>query len=155
MSTALKEMYREPPIVYWPPAQDANRPDKNLDAVYRLLNPPNHLGNVQGTADERSLVYATGGCDKPQAIVFISFDPAIKLVGLKRWGGLSRKSVSEGPHIDKGATGCVDKCQERNVGKETQCVDVGKADKTWAWTEKPMYTDIGSGFYFGLPKKAV
>ena len=40
-----------------------------------------------------------GVCDKPQAIVFVRFDPAIKLVGLKRWGGLCRKGIGDGPYI--------------------------------------------------------
>ena len=46
LRTALKEIYREQPIVYWPPAQDPECPDTDLDEVYRLLNPPSHLGNV-------------------------------------------------------------------------------------------------------------
>lgn len=129
LRTALKEMYREQPIVYWPPAQDPSNPDSDLDEVYRLLNPPSHLGNVQGTADERSLVYSTGGGDKPQAIVFIGFDPAIKLAGLKRWGGLCRKGVGEGPHIDGRATGHkVDGQWE--LGEQSGYVDVGEADRT-------------------------
>jgi len=127
-------MYREQPIVYWPPAQDPEHPDEDLDAVYRLLNPPSHLGNVQGTADERSLVYVTGGCDKPQAIVFVGFDPAIKLVNLKRWGniggGLCRKGVGEGPHIDGRAAGYGNQNQEWDIGKGGQYVDVGEADRT-------------------------
>lgn len=56
---------------------DPEHLDGVLDAIYRPLNPPSHLGNVQGTADERSLVYVTGGCGKPQAIVFVNLDPAI------------------------------------------------------------------------------
>ena len=188
-------MYREREIVYWPPAQDPEHPDGDLDEIYRLLNPPSHLGNVEGTADERSLVYATGGCDKPQAIVFVGFDPAMKLVGLKRWGGLCRKGVGEGPHIDGRATGYMDGCQEGEIEEGSAYVDVGEADRTvtmdrkgkgkakripvvqscgdykvevelgreevvgmessrsWAWTEKAMYRDIGLGFYFGLPRK--
>ena len=135
LATALKEMYRESEIVYWPPAQDPNKADEDLDAIYRLLNPPTHLGNVEGTADERSMVYVTGASDKPQAIIFVGFDPAIKLEGLKRWpglknwddmckeavgerpharlqnwggGGMCRKGVGEGPHIDGRAAGCGD-----------------------------------------------
>jgi hypothetical protein len=127
---ALKEMYREREIVYWPAAQDPEHPDGDLDEVYRLLNPPSHLGNVQGTADERSLVYTTGGCDKPQAIVFVGFDPAIKLVGLKRWGGLCRKGVGEGPHIDGRATGYMDEHQEWDIRKGSAYVDVDEADRT-------------------------
>ncbi|KAK6597872.1 F-box domain-containing protein [Botrytis cinerea] len=71
------------------PAQDPEVANESLDELYKLLNPPSHLGNVEGTADERSLV----------------FDPAIKLAGLKRWGGMTRKGVGEGPHIDGRANG--------------------------------------------------
>lgn len=106
LSTALKEMYIDQPIQYWPPDQNLLDPDKDVDALYKLLNPPTHLGNVDGTADERSLVYVTGGHDQPQAIVFVSFDPAIRLEGLKRWGGVKSgisQGVGERSHIDNSA----------------------------------------------------
>ncbi|QSZ33272.1 hypothetical protein DSL72_002860 [Monilinia vaccinii-corymbosi] len=102
---ALDQMYRQSDITYWPPAQDPEVANVALDELYKLLNPPTHLGNVEGTADERSLVYVTGGYGGPLAIIFVSFDPTIKLTGLKRWGGMIRKGVGEGPHIDGRATG--------------------------------------------------
>lgn len=79
-------MYIMPKISFWPPAQHpifVNR-DKDVNKIYRLLNPPSHLGNVEGMADERSLVYVIGGEDKPHALIFIGFDPAIKLEGLAK-----------------------------------------------------------------------
>lgn len=133
LDTALYEMYRVPEIKYWP---DAQHPDPRLrnehdDTIYKLLNPPSHLGNVEGTADERSIVYVTGPCDQPQALIFIAFDPAIKLAGLKRWGGLRRglcrKGVGEGPHIDGRAAG--HDTEERGLKREAY-VDVGEADRT-------------------------
>jgi hypothetical protein len=69
------------------------------------MNPPSHLGNVEGTADERSMVYVTRGRGSPQAIIFIAFDPAIKLTGLKQWGGLCRKRVGDRRRIDRRAAG--------------------------------------------------
>ncbi|KAH8808050.1 hypothetical protein F5884DRAFT_821520 [Xylogone sp. PMI_703] len=83
LSTALKELYLETPITFWP---SADLPESEQDAIYKLLNPPSHLGNVEGTADDRSLVYVTGGTMAPQALIFISFDPAIRLEGLKKFG---------------------------------------------------------------------
>jgi hypothetical protein len=99
-----------------------------VDALYRLLNPPSHLGNVEGTTDERSLVYVTGGYEKPQAIVFVGFDPAIKLVGLKRWSGITegmcQKDVGEGPHIDGRARSA------NGDGLQVLDTDVDEADRT-------------------------
>ncbi|KAG4427018.1 hypothetical protein IFR05_017499, partial [Cadophora sp. M221] len=108
LNVALEEMYQVPPIAYWPEAQDLLQANEHIDAVYKLMNPPTHLGNVEGTADERSLIYVTGGCDQPKALIFVGFDPSINLVGVKQWGGLSKKQkvVGEGPHVDGRATGC-------------------------------------------------
>jgi hypothetical protein len=132
LDVALAEMYRERPITFWPPAQDPISANKELDAIYMLLNPPSHLGGVEGTSDERSIVYVTGGEGAPKAIVFIGFDPGIKLVGLKRWGGLEQKGVGEGPHIDGRATGCSG--EEGEIGKNQafggQYIDVGERDRT-------------------------
>lgn len=84
-------MYRVPDITFCPTAQysDPDLRNEHDDAIYNLLNPPSHLGNVERTADERRMLYVAR--DEPQALIFISFDPAIKLTGLKRWGGLCSK----------------------------------------------------------------
>jgi hypothetical protein len=118
LQTALNEMYRVKPISYWPPNQNYEQPDPDIDTLYKLMNPPSHLGNVEGVIDDRSILYVTGGNDKPKAIIFIGFDPAIRFVGLRRWGGLEKreKGVGEGPHIDGRATGYGKK--EGEIGKE-------------------------------------
>lgn len=120
---ALNQMYRNSDVTYWPPAQDPKVENEALDQLYRLLNPPTHLGNAEGTADERSIVYATGGYDSPQAIIFVSFDPAIKLAGCKKWGGMTMKGVGEGPHIDGRATG------NANEHDQTMYDDALEADR--------------------------
>lgn len=51
------------------------------------MNPPSHMGNVQGRWDQRSFVYSTGSnTNGVQAVVFLGFNPAIKLQGLQEWG---------------------------------------------------------------------
>ena len=56
INIALQEMYQDQPIKYWPKAQDPMNFDEELETLYRILNPPTHLGNVEGIADERSIV---------------------------------------------------------------------------------------------------
>ena len=55
-----------------------------------------YLGNMIGITDERNIVYTIGPYKNnlPQAIVFISFDPAIKLLGLESWKEICRKNNS-------------------------------------------------------------
>jgi hypothetical protein len=155
LEIALAEMYIVPEISFWPPPQDPNpeNRDEEIEKIYRLLNPPSHLGNVKGMADERSLVYVTGGESEPQALIFVGFDPAIKLEGLKKWGGLCKKR-------DKGYGFGFESGNENEKRKDKSVyVDVGEADRTvsidregWAWKEKAMYQDINLGFYFGLDR---
>jgi hypothetical protein len=107
--------------------------------VYNLLNPRSHLGHVEGTADERSMVYVTGAIGEPRAIMFVGFDPGVKLAGLKFWGG---KGVGEGPHVDGRAAGCMgaydqatDEYEEgegkwKGKGKENVYEDVEEGDRT-------------------------
>jgi len=135
LNVALEEMYKVPPITYWPEGQDLLRPNEYDDAIYKLMNPPSHLGNVEGTMDERSLVYLTGGCDQPRALIFVGFDPSINLVGVKQWNGLSKKKkgIGEGPHIDGRATGCNSSSAlcGRQEGEEVIAGgDVGEAHRT-------------------------
>src|SRR3954467_4772953 len=72
---------RQSGVVSWPP--DTSSPAE--DGVHDVLNPPGYAGNVRGAWDQRSLIYATGGAAKgeAQALVLVSFDPAIHLKGIK------------------------------------------------------------------------
>jgi hypothetical protein len=127
LEIALAEMYIVPEIAFWPPPQDPENRDEEIKKIYRLLNPPSHLGNVEGMADERSLVYVTGGEREPQALIFVGFDPAIKLEGLKKWGGLCRKGVKGyGFGFESG-----DENEGKGKRKEKGVyIDVGEADRT-------------------------
>lgn len=66
-------------------------------------------------ADKRSLVYITRREDKPQALIFIGFNPVIKLEGLTKWGGLCGDKEGE----EKG------KEKEKSV-----YINVGEVDRT-------------------------
>jgi hypothetical protein len=49
------KIYIVPEIALWPPPQDPitkNR-DEEVDKTYRLLNPPRHLGNLDGISPGR------------------------------------------------------------------------------------------------------
>jgi len=103
VNVAVKEMYQDLPINYWPAAQDPIHPNKELDALYSILNPPSHLGDVEGVMDDRSIIYATGGRNAPRALIFIGFDPVMRLQGLKMWGvqaqAFGQNGGGDGAHI--------------------------------------------------------
>ncbi len=48
--------------------QDLDYPDGAIDKIHKLLNPLSHLGNMEGTVDERSFIYTTASQDGPQAM---------------------------------------------------------------------------------------
>ncbi|KAJ4396002.1 hypothetical protein N0V93_000218 [Gnomoniopsis smithogilvyi] len=84
----IKHLYKDSganEIVFWPPKPEG--PDAGaLNLLEGIMNPPSHMGNVHGTWDERSCVYSTGSnADGVQALIFLGFDPAIKLRGLQEW----------------------------------------------------------------------
>ncbi|KUI58450.1 hypothetical protein VP1G_05704 [Cytospora mali] len=88
----IKHIYREEGanrITFWPPDDPVKAQADPADIIdlQRILNPPSHTGNIKGTWDDRSMVYSTSHADGMQALVFISFDPAIRLQGLRHWGG--------------------------------------------------------------------
>ncbi|KAK1543473.1 F-box domain-containing protein [Colletotrichum paranaense] len=78
-------------ISSWPPEVDVSQPNVHLDALDNILCPKGQstFGNISGVMDERSLVYAIGqrGPQTRRPLVFICFDPSIKLTGLARWPG--------------------------------------------------------------------
>jgi hypothetical protein len=113
LKTAIKELYVVKDVEYWPRTQSSDNEESlgnklDNDQIYKLLNPPTHLGCVEGTADDRSLVYVTGAKDKPRALIFVGFDAATRLKGLRRYGHVDKKKqgVGEGPHVDGRATAC-------------------------------------------------
>ncbi|KAI0470694.1 hypothetical protein GGR56DRAFT_660095 [Xylariaceae sp. FL0804] len=82
----IARLYQENKTHTWPPQPDPAVPhDPSRDAVSLFLNPPGHQGAVTATGDERSIVYATGEDAKgPKALIYIGFDPATKLGGMRR-----------------------------------------------------------------------
>jgi hypothetical protein len=76
----IASLYQSEPVVFWPPDLNSSSTDPALADLYAILNPPGHVGNLHGSWDDRSLIYATGG--KAKALVFISWDPFIRLAGI-------------------------------------------------------------------------
>ncbi|OHE94011.1 F-box domain-containing protein [Colletotrichum orchidophilum] len=78
-------------ISWWLPEVDVSRRNMHLDALDSILCPKGQstYSNISGIMDERSMVYAMGqrGSQTRRPLVFISFDPSIKLAGLTRWPG--------------------------------------------------------------------
>ncbi|KAJ9156142.1 F-box domain-containing protein [Pleurostoma richardsiae] len=164
-------------VTFWPPDSDQVRPDPFLDAaiddLYRVLNPPTFDGNVYGTWDDRSLIYSTGGRDNGvQAIVFVSFDPAVYLHGLPRWSGLQArtKSIDQSPQrnavYDTGEHGKGKQIDARNCAEEalwatetcSACLPESPGlaihhqdvfGQKWGWVENAMYMSISSETPYG------
>ncbi|KAE9566756.1 hypothetical protein CGMCC3_g17106 [Colletotrichum fructicola] len=75
-------------VSYWPPQTKTDKEDQRPQPLAGILNPggPNFSGNVSGVADDRSILYAMDD-HSVRRLVFISFDPSIKLPGLTSWPG--------------------------------------------------------------------
>ncbi|KAL2141791.1 hypothetical protein VTI28DRAFT_1928 [Corynascus sepedonium] len=84
----IGSIYRSDTGLFWPPDQDSSVEDPALADLYAILNPPGYAGNTHGSWDERSMVYATGGLTGGlRALVFVSWDPAIRLAGIAPFPG--------------------------------------------------------------------
>ncbi|KAK1518336.1 F-box domain-containing protein [Colletotrichum abscissum] len=90
-TTVSHQTPRPNEISSWPPEVDVSQRNVHLDALDNILYPKGQItfGNISGVMDERSLVYAIGqrGSQTRRPLVFICFDPSIKLTGLARWPG--------------------------------------------------------------------
>ncbi|KAI6377853.1 hypothetical protein MCOR25_002374 [Pyricularia grisea] len=78
----IKRLYKSAEIKFWPPTHWTNDSRNGRD-LYDILNPQTHRGDFTGMWDDRSMCYATGGLSK--TIIFISFDPSIRLAGIRPW----------------------------------------------------------------------
>ncbi|KAF6818434.1 F-box domain-containing protein [Colletotrichum sojae] len=76
---------------WWLPEAEASDYTLSLHALDNILNPrgKSYCGSISGVMDDRSMVYAVGqrGSQGKRPLVFISFDPAIRLLGLDHWPG--------------------------------------------------------------------
>ncbi|KZL86148.1 f-box domain-containing protein [Colletotrichum incanum] len=76
---------------WWPPKIDISQNTTCLAEVDTLLNPKDHntYDPISGIMDDRSIIYAVGSnaSQSKKPLVFISFDPAIRLPNLNYWPG--------------------------------------------------------------------
>lgn len=148
--TSIKQLYRDGEVSLWP-RTPAPGTDTELD-LYTLLNPPKFLGNVQGTWDERSLVYVTGDKGAPQALIFVGFDAALRLKGLRQWEQV--KDV--GSHTFAHSPKIIDSTVELPIA-EKRFRDTAGCNKgnDWSLMRKvpAMYLELTNlGYYFGKPR---
>ncbi|OTA96381.1 hypothetical protein M434DRAFT_8829 [Hypoxylon sp. CO27-5] len=81
----VEQLYQPNEIHFWPPERDSLSIDPFLDNIYGILNPPDYLGSVTASSDERSIVYAAeDNANGLKVLVYISFDPAARLTGMSR-----------------------------------------------------------------------
>ncbi|KAI0134413.1 hypothetical protein BJ170DRAFT_679303 [Xylariales sp. AK1849] len=79
---------------YWPPETGLADPT-TLNSINRVLNLPGHIGHVTAAGDGRSIIYATGEtAGSLKALVFLSFDPSVRLAGMIREGTLEGETMS-------------------------------------------------------------
>lgn len=152
LGVALKELYTDEEIKFWPPAEWGGK----LDG---LLNAESGSGygtsGVEGCGDERAMVFVTGGKEGRKKIVFVGFDAGVRLEGLMAWEGVEKE---EGVKIEETVLDRKGKGKEKSFGSgdaldgvESRAIGAGKAK--WAWKERAFYRDIGVGYSFGKKTK--
>ncbi len=133
---------------YWPHENNTGEHDSRLDELALVLNPPSYQGNLLGTWDERSLLYATGqDAGRLRMLVFISFDSSIHLAGVKSW------YETQGDQPTTGET-AICSADSRSTTEAGDCLtrsqeDVGAGEEdgqTLTWRKPAMYTAYGFNF---------
>ncbi|KAK4225024.1 hypothetical protein QBC38DRAFT_280963 [Podospora fimiseda] len=164
----IKDLYKEGPEMFWPPAPDSINSDPALASLYAILNPKGYHGNITGTWDERSLIYATGGDGRRgglQALVLVSWDPSIHLAGTApypsdpRTLGLDQHRIGaptllyDGKGKEKEVAG-QRPSSTSNIPPPDGSPDSGlllkPGDDDWAAVEPARYLEICQGFHFLL-----
>jgi hypothetical protein len=113
-----------PHLRFWPPEPTPGRHDPTLDLIRTLMNPKKGpIEKVRWAADERFFAFSpvVRGTSQPSALILVSFDPRLRLHGLRKVGGLHRpvpQSLMDlAPHI-------------------------GSAESHWASSVQPFYLMI-------------
>jgi len=164
-------IYKNEDVRLWPAEQDPSRTDSALDAVYKVLSPPGHEGGIRGTWDERSMLYSIEGTGGLHALVFLSWDPALYLKGVKQYPGAPNVgnvpgAVCESP-LPEVALPCERKGKDKESGSwcpilepDAPCsVDMSTASSKpassagsaqWQTSAPAMFQTISAGFHFAL-----
>ncbi|KAL8318584.1 hypothetical protein RB597_005733 [Gaeumannomyces tritici] len=134
----IHRLYKASDITLWPPDHwEQEHGAAALQELYNVFSPPGQ--RVSATWDERSVCYAAG-----QTIVFVSFDPSIRLQGIKPW----RRGVGEGCEQE----GTVEGRQEVPPALDRQlalpAALVAGTEPKWIRHEHPRYSVIQKGFHF-------
>ncbi|KAK0369354.1 F-box domain-containing protein [Colletotrichum limetticola] len=94
-------------IFYWPPQTKADEPHDDSSRLADILTPSGHRSqwHISEVADDRSLIYVSGNTKTGnlRPLVFISFDPSIRLPGDFKWLGAppqNAKGVAMKTHPD-------------------------------------------------------
>ncbi|KAL5333329.1 hypothetical protein BJX70DRAFT_403671 [Aspergillus crustosus] len=134
-------------------------PDDAPQELNDLLCPAKRTGQVQAIADDRSIVYSVNQDTSvfpdrldpgDQAIIFINFDPALRLPGLKRLNFGTQPSELEKADTALG----IDRPQASDVGQERAAIHTTMAGSSTNQNvpsvreEEAMYIRIARGFWF-------
>lgn len=90
-------------INMWPPKPTLLKPDPLTDSLRQLdqaMNPPGFTGTVAASSDGRSIVYSTssGMPGDLKVIVYVSFDPSVRLAGVVQANRFRPDDVSSECH---------------------------------------------------------
>ncbi|KAL2852602.1 hypothetical protein BJX68DRAFT_54517 [Aspergillus pseudodeflectus] len=141
-----EERFTSRGVHLWPP-------DEAPQELNDLLCPSKRTGQVRAIADDRSIVYSVNKDNlEPgnQAIIFINFDPALRLPGLPR---MNLGSQLGEPEKAEAALG-IERPQVGDVGQERAAMHTTVAGKRTNQNvpsvreERAMYLDIAHGFWF-------
>jgi hypothetical protein len=171
----LVEEYEDCPVAFWPPVSPTSSND-NSEVLHSLMNPQGYIGKVSGIFDDNSLIYMTGKEGQLNAIVFVDFEPLVKLTGLRKWHGTldateeqtnqddTSKLDTTKYHISLEASECENMPGAKRTKADTPSITRRQttsavsspagtqADSTlgkeWFTSEPAMYISISRGYYF-------
>ena len=138
----LREKIAQP----YSPTHVSTRPlpshaDSLLHALYDRLDAASGFrydGRMTAVGDERSIVYSrNNSCDRPEPLVYISFDPAAKPAGMHHSGIVSSERAREPlPRLSGAIT------QEKGKGKSSDGPSLGAPKATWMSEKKAQYLEL-------------
>ncbi|KAK6076746.1 f-box domain-containing protein [Seiridium cupressi] len=109
-------------ISCWPPDPSSTGSKTQADMLEKLdlvMNPAGLRGHVTATGNDRSIIYSTsdGASDSMKALIYLSFDPSVRLSGMVRAGCLHAE-IMTGDDNEGNTQACAVDPKEKN--KETR-----------------------------------